>query len=333
MEEQIINQLLSSLGNSLAIQDLDLIRANLGKILDNYDIEPKKHLPEVVNVIPDVYKSFMVSKRIEGMSVNSLKIYDSILSNFFKEMLKPIQAITSNDIRLYLYDKSNNKNISMRYVNFIRTVLSSFFVWCYKEKYVDKNPLENIAPIKYTKKIVEPLTEKQIELCRIAYKDMSLRDQLVFEFLYSTGCRASEVCNLNKDSINFENKSIVVLGKGNKYRTVYMSERTAIMLLDYFNWRKENGRDNNWVFVSNRAPYNNITVHTLENIIKKIGDKAGIKIHPHMLRHTMATIALNRGMPIEEVQILLGHSSTDTTMIYSKVNISNIQYHYSKYIS
>jgi integrase/recombinase XerD len=230
---------------------------------------------------------------------------------------------------LFLYNKSKT-NVTPRYLNHIRSILFSFFDWCQNEGYISRNPVKNINRIKYIPKEIEPLSEKDLEICRLAYLELPYRDQVMFEFFYSTGCRCQEVCELKIKDVNFDTKTVRVIGKGNKPRTVFLNEKATLMLQHYLSTRAINSE---YLFVTRRKPYTKLSVDAVENVFRALGRKVGFHIHPHMMRHTMATIALSRGMPLEEVQTILGHSSPETTMIYTKVNNSNIQYHHSKFVS
>lgn len=326
--EQFVYEFIDHISSKMPLYELNFLQSELIESLQIYDLYLKENVVEPNKIVPDVYNKFIMSKRVEGLCKNSIEQYEFILDKFHQEIMKPVYMIDRNDIRTFLYNRS--QNVSMRYVNHIRIVLNLFFTWCLKEEYINKNPMDNIQPIKYTKKQIESLTEKQIEICRSAYASMLLRDRLLFEFFLSTGCRAFEVCNVKKNDIDFDNKSINILGKGNKYRTVYLNERTILMLHKYFESRND---DNDHVFVQSKAPHDKLTVSGIETVFQNISNKVGIHIHPHMMRHTMATVALNRGMPLEEIQMLLGHSSPDTTMIYASLNVENIKHHHQQYLS
>jgi site-specific recombinase XerD len=326
LEERFINELMMNLSRSFSINDLNIIKTEIVKMLDTYQVSQRKQLPASIDDIPNIYKTFIVSKKIAGLSDGSLKLYNHILSKFFFEIVKPLKDISTNDIRLYMYNKTRD-GASKSYLSNIRAILSSFFTWCYKEEYIDKNPMDNIDPIKFNNKQVKPLTEKQIEQCREICSTMNLRNQVIFEFFYFTGCRAFEAADLKKESINFEDNTVLLYGKGDKYRTVPFTERLALLLNKYFDSREDNSE---YVFVSLKKPYNKLTVDAMECIFKNIGNKAGIHLHPHKMRHTVATILLDKGMPMEEVQKFLGHSSADTTAIYAEVNSNNMIANYKK---
>lgn len=326
----MINKLLTEIMNSIiqnsdGYNDLDYssIRQGILPILYNYEISEKKtEVGNYVGLIPECFKIYIVSQKINGISDNTLKLYNLVLSNFFVSINKRIEDLTTNDIRLYLYQYQEKTNVTNRTLENRRTIIRSFLEWCYIEEYIDKNPAKNINKIKFTVKERTALSSIQLEKIRNACT--SKRDRALIEFLYSTGCRVSELINVNISDLDFKNEEVIVLGKGNKYRHVFLNGKALLYLTEYLNSRCDS---NEALFVSERKPHDRLTKAAIEKTLKQIGEKANIgeKLYPHKFRHTTATDAVNRGMPIEDVQKMLGHSNINTTMIYAKIDTSHVK--------
>lgn len=284
-----------------------------------------------------ILKKFIVSKAVEGLSENSLSTYRTVISSFLKNTNKYIQDITTDDIRIYLAYKKMD-GISGNYLNLIRRALSSLFQWCVDNEELPQNPVRKIKSIRTEKKIRKPFTEDEMEILRCNSK--SLRNKAIIEFLYSTGCRVSEMCNADYSDVDFETGKVTVLGKGNKYREVYLSSRCKAVLKEYLNSREDTLPA---LFVSNPENFGNgslkgypkgrLSPSGVECMLRALGKKCGIdNVHPHRFRRTAATLALKRGMPIEQVQKMLGHESIETTTIYAQSNMSDVQASHNKYI-
>lgn len=242
-----------------------------------------------------------------------------------------INTYASGNTRVFQSDNKvqTQRGISNRSLDARRTVINAFFEWCCNEEYINRNPCRNIKKIKYEEKERKPLSSIELEELRNAC--VTLRDKALFELLYSTGCRVSEVVNLNKADVNFETKEVVLFGKGNKHRISYINARAEIALKNYLNSRND---DNKALFVSDRKPHKRLSKFGIEKRIGQLGELAGIerRIFPHLIRHTTATDGLNRGMGVEEVQAILGHENIATTMIYAKVSKNNVKLHHTKCI-
>lgn len=284
-----------------------------------------------------ILKKFIVSKAVEGLSENSLSTYRTVISSFLKNTNKYIQDITTDDIRIYLAYKKMD-GISGNYLNLIRRALSSLFQWCVDNEELPQNPVRKIKSIRTEKKIRKPFTEDEMEILRCNSK--SLRNKAIIEFLYSTGCRVSEMCNADYSDVDFETGKVTVLGKGNKYREVYLSSRCKAVLKEYLNNREDtlpalfvSNPENFGNGLSTRHPKCRLTSSGVECMLRTLGKKCGIdNVHPHRFRRTAATLALKRGMPIEQVQKMLGHESIETTTIYAQSNMSDVQASHNKYI-
>ncbi len=272
---------------------------------------------------------FLSAKDIEGCSNRTIKYYKDIILKFIKDVDKPIREITTDDIRLYLSKYKEESNCSSVTMDNIRRIFSSFFSWLEDEDYILKSPVRRIHRVKTAIVVKETLTDENIENLRDECSHV--RELAIIELFISTGMRVGELVNLNIDDVNFEDRSCIVLGKGNKQREVYFDARTKIHLQQYLNLRTDEEKA---LFVSKIKPYHRITISAVESIIRNMGKKLNIKkVHPHKFRRTMATTAIDKGMPIEQVQKLLGHTKIDTTMHYAMVNQSNVKFSHRKYIS
>lgn len=272
---------------------------------------------------------FLASKDIEGCSSRTLKYYQDILSKFIKYIDKSIKDITTDDIRIYFSFYKENSTCNAVTMDNIRRVFSSFFAWLEDEDYILKSPVRRIHRVKTATVVKETLTDENIEKLRDGC--LHIRELVIIELLISTGIRIGELVNLNITDIDFEDRSCIVLGKGNKQREVYFDARTKIHLKQYLNTRTDNEEA---LFVSKIKPYHRMTISAIESIIRNLGKNMNIKkVHPHKFRRTMATMAIDKGMPIEQVQKLLGHTKIDTTMHYAMVNQANVKFSHRKYMS
>ena len=302
-----------------------LKQAELGQLnmlLDNI-INPEKQ--DKTNV--ELLVLFETAKSVEGCSKASLKYYLYILNSFFKICTKNANDITTEDIRNYL-DTFLSKCISKVSMDNIRRVLSSFFAWLEEEDYIRKNPVKRIHKIKSLKTIKQAYTDENIE--NLKDNCSCLRDKVIIELLSSTGMRIGELVKLNINNIDFENKECIVLGKGGKQRKVYFDSKTKLHLNNYLSSRID---DNPALFVSMFKPFKRLQISGVEIMLRKLGIKTNIeKVHPHRFRRTLATKAIDKGMPVEQVQILLGHTKIDTTMHYAIVDQTNVRNSYRRFI-
>lgn len=330
MEGKFAKEFVSKLNGKLSDNDLKLVLQELELFSYNYDIKDKcTDITVYDDIVPSCYKIYVVSKKIEGLSKETLKIYDIHLKDFFTYIGKPLKEITANDIRVYLYQLQNRRNISNHSLDERRVIINTFLEWCKNEDYISKNPCRQIQPIRYETKQREPLSAIELELVR--YNCESIRERALIELFYSTGCRVSEMVNLNIDDIDFTTGEVHLFGKGNKHRTSYLNAKAEVALRKYLATRHD---INNALIVSNRSPHQRLSKSGIERIIRLIGDRANIgrNLYPHLIRHTTATDALNRGMSVTEVQKILGHEKLDTTMIYAKVSQDSVKHNHKKYI-
>jgi site-specific recombinase XerD len=277
--------------------------------------------------MPDFLKLFLSSKQLEGLSKESLKYYSRVLGWMCDDIKKPILETTTEDLRTWLATYHKKKAPSKVTLNNMRRVLSSFFGWLESEDFISKSPVRRIHNIKTDKVIKKTLSEKDIDALRESR--INLRDKAIIDFLFSTGVRVSELVGLNRSAIDFTEKECVVFGKGSKERIVYFDELTKKNLAAYLNSRNDN---NPALFVSLFSPYKRLQKGGIETMLREAGKTVGIdKVHPHKFRRTMATQAAELGMPIQQVQHLLGHVRIDTTMAYVNVHQKSIKNSYREY--
>lgn len=272
---------------------------------------------------------FIAAKKVEGCSEKSLVYYLNTINTLLKDLEKSIYQISTNDLRDYLTSHQERKNLSKVTMDNIRRILSSFFTWLENEDYILKSPVRRINKVKTAKVIKEILSDEEIETLRDNSKN--IRDLALLEMLYSTGIRVGELVKINRDDINFHERSCIVTGKGNKQREVYFDARTKLHLKQYLASRKD---FNSALFVSLAKPNSRLTIGGVEASLKKLGQNSNIyRVHPHKFRRTLATMAIDKGMPIEQVQKLLGHVKIDTTLNYAMVNQNNVKIAHRKFIS
>ena len=276
----------------------------------------------------ELLMSFLSAKQIEGCSEKTIDYYRNMIFKMLESVNLKIESITTDDLRKYLADYKNQSNASKSTIDNIRRVLSSFFSWLEDEGHISKNPVRRIHRIKTKRVVKEVLSDENFEVLRD--KCDNIRDLAMIELLASTGIRVGELVNLNIDDVLFNERECVVLGKGDSERIVYFDAKTKIHLQKYLESRKDN---NPALFVSLRKPHDRLGIPGVEKRMRKLGHEAKIKkIHPHKFRRTMATNAIDKGMPIEQVQRLLGHVQIDTTMQYAMVNQNNVKISHRKFI-
>ena len=331
MNEKFITEVLQMAMDYLSPEQCKHLNTDLRISLQKYE-----DLKERCTDVMDIEKSyiqylqlFLVRKKTEGKSNRTLEQYQLHLSKLLQDLNKPLDKITEDDLFIYLARYQKTRNVSNTYLDNMRLVFSSFFTWCNNKGYISKNPTIGLEPIKKEKKIKKPFTDEELEKLRRTC--IQERDLALIEFLYSTGVRASELITLNKDDIDFTSKNVIVYGKGNKEREVYLTATACLHLKEYLKTRDD---DNEALFVTTRKPYNRLTVAGLEHILKNLGKIAGVeKCHPHRFRRTMATNVLRKGAPLEEVKELLGHTKLDTTMIYCTINKENVKHTHQRLMS
>ena len=271
---------------------------------------------------------FLSAKRIEGCSEKSLKYYESTILAMLDALHKEVKQIDTDDIRSYLTEYQARKKSSKVTIDNIRRILSSFFSWLEDEDYILKSPVRRIHKVKTGTNIKETYSDEALELMRDNCTE--LRDLAMIDMLASTGMRVGEMVLLNREDINFNERECVVFGKGDKERIVYFEARTKIHLQNYLQSRTD---DDPALFVSLQAPHSRLSIGGIEVRLRQMGKRLGLnKVHPHKFRRTLATMAIDKGMPIEQLQQLLGHKRIDTTLQYAMVKQSNVKIAHRKYI-
>lgn len=276
----------------------------------------------------DHVQLFLAAKRVEGCSEKTIRYYDSTLRNVLGAVGKDVLRITTDDLRLYLDEYQSSRVAGKTTIDNIRRILSSFFVWLEDEDYIMKSPVRRIHKVKTCKTVKETYSDEALEIMRDHCE--TARDLALIDLLASTGMRVGELVLLNRDDIDFTNRECVVLGKGNKQRKVYFDARAKIHLQNYLRSRTD---ANPALFVSLQKPHNRLQIRGVEIRLHELGEKLKLcRIHPHKFRRTLATMAIDKGMPIEQVQQLLGHQSVDTTLQYAMVNQANVKQSHKKFI-
>lgn len=276
----------------------------------------------------DYISMFLSVKRIEGCSERTISYYKSTIENMIQALQTDVRYITTDDIREYLVEYQKKNECSKVTLDNVRRILSSFFSWLEDEDYIIKSPVRRIHKIKSGKKVKETYTDEALEKLRDCCE--TIRDLAIVDLLSSTGMRVGELVRLNIDDIDFHERECIVYGKGNKQRKVYFDARTKIHLNKYLEARKDM---NEALFVSLLKPYNRLQISGVEIRLRDMGKKLNIrKVHPHKFRRTLATRAIDKGMPIEQVQQLLGHQKIDTTLEYAMVDQANVKHSHKKYI-
>lgn len=277
----------------------------------------------------DYLQLFLDAKRIEGCSERTLQYYRTTIEKLLLNITTPIRKITTEEIRRYLVEYQKINGCSKVTVDNVRRNISSFFSWLEEEDYILKSPMKRIHKIKTKQQVKETISDEAIEQLRDHCS--CSRDLAIIDLLYSTVIRVGELVNLNIADIDFESRECIVFGKGDKERKVYFDAKAKIHLQDYLDKRQD---DNPALFVTLDAPYDRLKISGVEIRMRKLGRSLNMdKIHPHKFRRTMATRAIDKGMPIEQVQKLLGHSQIDTTMQYAIVNQTNVKTSHQKYIA
>ncbi|MDR0454915.1 MAG: tyrosine-type recombinase/integrase [Deferribacteraceae bacterium] len=327
MEKQLIADIEQKMLMHLNNYQMEQLHKALTHYLHDVTAIPIDKSEEVSNA--KLLISFLAAKRVEGCSGKSLRYYESTLNNMLSALDKPVKHIITDDLRQYL-DKYQQKGGAGKVtIDNIRRIFSSFFSWLEEENHILKSPMRRIHKIKTGSSIKETYSDEALELMRDHCE--SIRDLAIIDMLSSTGMRVGELVKLNRADIDFNNRECVVFGKGDKERMVYFDARTKIHLNNYLNSRTD---ENPALFTTIQKPYNRLQISGVEIRLRALGRKLNItRVHPHKFRRTLATMAIDKGMPIEQVQHLLGHQSVDTTLKYAMVNQSNVKNSHRKYIA
>lgn len=322
MEEKIVN-IINAMAEYLSIEQLKKLQeVILQEISEN---EAQKE--EISN--GEYIKLFLNAKQMKGCSNRTIQYYRVTIEHFLNDIKEPIRKINTEQIRDYLVRYQKINNCSKVTIDNVRRNISSFFSWLEEEDYILKSPMRRIHKIRTKTVVKETISDEDIEKLRDNCSE--LRDIAMLDLLYSTGIRVGELVNLDIADLNLEQRECVVFGKGDKERKVYFDAKAKIHLQKYLESRNDS---NPALFVTLGAPHNRLKISGVEIRIRELGRSLGMnKIHPHKFRRTMATRAIDKGMPIEQVQKILGHSQIDTTMQYAIVNQSNVKNSHQKYIA
>ena len=326
MKERLISEVLQKMLASLNNAQLAELRRALEETLCGLEINAcaETEHEETFNGV----EAFITAKRIEGCSEKTLKYYRTTIEAMLSDVGRPVRHVTTEDLRAYLMDYQLRRSSSKVTIDNIRRILSSFFSWLEDEDYIIKSPVRRIHKVKTAKIIKDTYSDEALELMRDSCA--TVRDLAIIDLLASSGMRVGEMVALNRDDINFNERECVVFGKGDKERLVYFDARTKIHLQNYLDSRTDR---NPALFVSLRAPHDRLQIGGVETMLRELGKRLDMpKVHPHKFRRTLATSAIDKGMPIEQVQQLLGHQKIDTTMHYAMVKQQNVKLAHRKYI-
>lgn len=330
MNDEFVNDVLRDMLAYLDNGQAEQLRRVLKHNLSGYEIQRRSDstTEDASTENTRLTDAFLSAKRIEGCSEKSLSYYRKTIETMSEKIGKGITHITTNDLRSYLTSYQTERKSSKVTIDNIRRILSSFFSWLEDEDYILKSPVRRIHKVKTAVTIKETYTDEALETMR-DHCD-SLRDLALIDMLASTGMRVGELVLLNRDDINFEERECVVFGKGSKERMVYFDARTEIHLQNYLAQRTDS---NNALFVSLKAPYERLQIGGVESRLRELGKRLSLpRVHPHKFRRTLATMAIDKGMPVEQLQRLLGHQRIDTTLQYAMVKQSNVKIAHRKYI-
>ena len=325
----LVNRLMLRLSGKIPDEYLNTVSQEARVLLHEYNVQPMETRLTVHDGYPAAYKVFMVSKRIQALSEKTLYLYKLILEDMLDTLKKDLADITTNDLRIYLYQLKEKRNICDKTVDSRRHTLNSFFTWAHNEGYIPMNPMAAIGPIKFEEKEREPFTDEEVELLKNACR--TARESAIVETLLASGCRVSELAGLLKSDVDLQHRKIKLFGKGKKHRTVPINAAAVIAIKRYLRERKDMDPH---IFVSSRKPNKPMTNEGIEKIVKNIGKRADIeRVFPHRFRHTFATNALAHGMELVVLQAILGHAKSDTTLIYAKVVQDKIDASYKQCVA
>lgn len=329
MKDAIIDETIAKMSGSLTPAQLYELRRVLEQELGDYEVVVapcQKERTQQAN--EELLSSFISAKRIEGCSEKTLNYYLNTIKAWLTTIEAGLRDITTNDIRRYLSEFQAKNNSSKTTIDNIRRIFSSFFSWLEDEDYIVKSPVRRIHKVRSEITVKETISDEQLETLRDNCTE--LRDLAMIDFLVSTGVRVGELVKINIKDINFNERQCVVLGKGNKERTVYFNARAKVHLQNYIATRHDAEEA---LFVSLASPHSRLTISGVENRLRQLGRDVKVgRIHPHKFRRTLATMAIDKGMPIEQVQRLLGHCKIDTTLHYAMVNQNNVKIAHRKFL-
>lgn len=329
MKEKFIQEITNTMAEFLDIEQLAALNGVLLQVVSNYTISSDDEARQDSSASNlRLLEMFLSAKQVEGCSIKTAQYYEVTIKQLFKKMPKKVVNYTTDDIRAYLAVYQRKHKSSKVTIDNIRRIFSSFFSWLEEEDYIIKSPVRRIHKVKTGAQVKETLSDENLETLRDSCTH--IRDLAIIDMLSSTGIRVGELVKLNREDINFSERECIVFGKGNKERMVYFNARTKIHLQEYLSSRKDR---NKALFVSLAKPHTRLGISGVECRLRKIGRTCKIsRVHPHKFRRTLATMAIDKGMPVEQVQKLLGHVKIDTTMHYAMVNQTNVKLSHRKFL-
>ena len=330
MKEKLILEISNAMTEFLSVEQLAKLNGVLLKSISKYTVSMgEEQAPSLATSNEALLKAFLSAKQVEGCSQPTIRYYGNTIKLLADNMPKRFTDYTTEDIRAYLAVFQQKHNATKVTVDNVRRIFSSFFSWLEEEDYILKNPVRRIHKVKTGTQVREVLSDESLESIRDTCTRS--RDLAMIDLLASTGMRVGELVKLNREDINFTERECVVFGKGNKQRIVYFNARAKIHLQQYLNERRD---QNEALFVSLNNPRNRLQISGVEVRLRKIGREANVpRVHPHKFRRTLATMAIDKGMPVEQVQKLLGHVKIDTTMHYAMVSQNNVKLSHRRFIS
>lgn len=295
---------------------------------NNFEIVTANYIESSKREQYELLREFLLTKKIEGCSTQTLRNYHLRVSRLIATSEKDVRELNAKEIRAYLFDYQESHDCTNRTLNNMRLILSSFYRFLEDEDYILKSPMRKIHSIKYDEVVKIPFTDEELERIRRATEN-NLRDLVIVDLLYSTGMRVGELVTRDIKDVNFREREIMVKGKGGKERICYFNARSKLELLEYLDCRDD--RDPA-LLVKTKFPHERMSIQSVEKVLKNIGEKSGVQdVHPHRFRRTLATNLLNKGMTLEQVQNILGHSKIETTLIYAKIDRSETKRAHQKY--
>lgn len=326
-ENKLRDELIAKLSNNMDTTTLQMVGDALNSILGDYEVQKRETQLSTEVILFKEVEIFIAKLKFEQCADNTIRQYRKCLLDLLYHVCKPVDQIQDFDVMDFLNEYKERTGITDSTKDHKRIICSSFFGFLHSRGYIHKNPMATIDPIRYVAEVREALSMREVERMRIAC-GANIRDNVVLELFLSSGCRVSEAAGMKVENIDFENNCIKVLGKGKKERIVFFTERLMAYLEIYLDGRTEGP-----IILSLREPHQGIKKNAMENIIKKIKKNAGIerRVYPHLLRHTFATRALDKGMPITALADIMGHSSVDTTRIYAKHSVAKLKSNYDQF--
>lgn len=330
MKEKLILEISNAMAEILSVEQLAKLNGVLLKSISKYTVSMgMQQAPSLATSNETLLKAFLSAKQVEGCSQPTIRYYGNTIKRLADNMPKRFTDCTTEDIRAYLAVFQKKRNATKVTVDNVRRIFSSFFSWLEEENFILKNPVRRIHKVKTGTQVREVLSDESLESIRDTCTRS--RDLAMIDLLASTGMRVGELVKLNREDINFTERECVVFGKGNKQRIVYFNARAKIHLQQYLNERSD---QNEALFVSLNNPQKRLQISGVEVRLRKIGREANVpRVHPHKFRRTLATMAIDKGMPVEQVQKLLGHVKIDTTMHYAMVSQNNVKLSHRRFIS